>query len=397
MLVPQALAYVLNIVAVRTLSAAELSEFTTGLAIFQIFTPFAVALQLNLARLRITAPEYGTDALRQVSYFVGVSLTPLLVVVFIALKLYLETNDVALIFLLVSIPAFVTTFGFCGIFQGDRAFFSLALLNAIFGFARNLFAIASAFLLGKLTTIFLSLALGSWLTLLPYRTSWKRLVPLKNVLSIGRSIYLHAASFVVFFGLFNSDIFAARYIFGDSQAALYAIGSIVTKIWFFAPQAIATALFPDLVENRRKVFLQGLVIYGMFIISAPLVCIALPPEIWITVLSSKASVLISLFPVFALEGAVFSLAFFQMNTLVAVNASYIGMRTIVSALSACAFFLFFEIESVADLVFSFLIVGLAINVFLGLNIVQCVRGQTWYHFSAKILGRCEKNRNSGQL
>jgi hypothetical protein len=141
------------------------------------------------------------------------------------------------------------------------------------------------------------------------------------------------------FGLFllaNLDVLLARHYLDRAAAGRYALGAVVAKIAFWAPQFVVTVVFPRLAggaDPRRLLGVSALVIGGFGGLLAAALAVADRLGLAVPVLGGGYAGLGSLLPVFAALGTGLALVQLLLFEGIATRDRRMG-RAVVAALAA---------------------------------------------------------------
>jgi O-antigen/teichoic acid export membrane protein len=109
-------------------------------------------------------------------------------------------------------------------------------------------------------------------------------VAVPAVAALGREVGAAALAFLGLLLLTNLDLLLARHYLAAEPSGLYAAGSVVAKIAFWAPQFVATIVFPrlatEVAARRRLLAGAAAVIAGLG--AALVVAVAAAPELAVT-------------------------------------------------------------------------------------------------------------------
>jgi len=102
--------------------------------------------------------------------------------------------------------------------------------------------------------------------------------------ALGREVGAAALAFLGLLLLTNLDLLLARHYLGAHSSGLYAAGSVVAKIAYWAPQFVATIVFPRLATEvaARRRLLAGAAAVVAGVGAALVVAVAAAPELAVT-------------------------------------------------------------------------------------------------------------------
>lgn len=278
-------AYLLLLVAARTLSTSDYSEVVALLNVLLVGSVPAFALQTVTSR-RVALGQ--SHDLMRVSVLLSlvVGLIFLLLVPFESAFLHLE-RPMAAVLLATALPG-ITLQGLClGLWQGAERFGGLALTTLAGLVGRAGAGLVGLAIGGTTTTTMFALAVGvSVVSLVCLRVAprpaaepgatgldpsvvvtgtspprWMRAMPVlgRETAEMVREIVHASHAFGVFLLLSVTDLLLASNVLDDRGAAIYAAGSVVTKATLWAPQSLATVLFTSMTdhERHRSLLLRG--------------------------------------------------------------------------------------------------------------------------------------------
>ncbi len=245
--------YAFTAVAARALTPAVFGELSALLALLVVGIVPAVSLQTAVALRIARAGSRETPALLGLGLSVAVGWTALGVLVAPALVPLLHLDGVAPALWLAASLAPLTVLGlFHGLLQGRRRFRALAALVCLEGTGK-IGGGAAGLLLG-----------GSSEAALAGTASGSAAVALVGWLVCGRprparpqrhsaAEALHAAQAVLALVLLvNLDLVLARHHLTGPQAGQHAVGSVVTKIAYWLPQAVGVLALPRLADPAAR-------------------------------------------------------------------------------------------------------------------------------------------------
>ena len=138
------------------------------------------------------------------------------------------------------------------------------------------------------------------------------------------------------FLLANLDVLLARHYLDRAAAGRYALGAVVAKIAFWAPQFVVTIVFPRLVggaDRRRLLGTSALVIGGLGGLLAAALAVAALAGLAVPVLGGGYAGLGPLLPLFAALGTGLALVQLLLFEGIATRDRRMG-RAVVAALAA---------------------------------------------------------------
>ncbi|MFD8494812.1 polysaccharide biosynthesis protein [Amycolatopsis sp. NPDC059657] len=243
--------YALSLVAARILVPSAFGELSSLLAVLVIGVVPAMGLQtvtaLRVARKSDTSLMALGLTTAAIVAGLGLVLVPVLVLV-----LHLGSFVPAL--LLAATLGPLTLLGlFHGLLQGSRRFSVLAGLIALEGVGKVGGSLAGLLIAGNATGALAGTALGS---LMVVTVSWVVCGKPRPVRGARVGEVLHTAqAMLALVLLVNLDLVLARHTLPAAVAGEYALGSIVTKIAYWLPQAVGVLVLPRFAHggSRRRV------------------------------------------------------------------------------------------------------------------------------------------------
>jgi O-antigen/teichoic acid export membrane protein len=318
MAVGNGLNYAFNLVMLRMLEPAAYGALGALLAVILIGTVPGLALQVVVARHtalragdRRAVTELWSRTLAAVSWVsLGLGLAAAVAAPVLAAFLHLGSIVPALWLAANLLPLPIVS-ALQGMLLGAQRFGALAasmLLNAAARLAVGVGLVAAGY--GVDGALAASVA-GSVLAMLPplallrpalagrlrrprprgWRTAPFGAEPLGGLLSpgtaaLGREVGAAALAFLGLLLLTNVDLLLARHYLAAEASGLYAAGAVVAKIAFWAPQFVATIVFPRLATEaaaRRRLLARAAAVVAapgaallVAVVAAPEVAVVLP-------------------------------------------------------------------------------------------------------------------------
>lgn len=325
--VGQVFAYLLTLAAARTLGPQDYGIFGSMLAIMLVGSVLALGIQAAGAK-RIVLSADGSRAAAALgvmhsAILAGIAVAAATAVVspLISWLLHLDGPLVVLLVAL-NLAPFTWVGGILGVAQGRERNARLAATYAIFGIGRALGGIVAVVLTESIALTLAAMALG---TLLAFLASWLLTRPLvtrpAEHLANFRVDVLHAThALFALFVLTNLDVLLARHFLSATQAGMYAVGAVVTKIAFWLPQFVAMVAYPRLADHRRANTLTkgAAAVVGIGVLAVGFV--ALFPSFVVTFIGGAAyDELVSEVWIFAAIGSMFGLAQFLLYSQIAAS------------------------------------------------------------------------------
>ncbi|HET7899903.1 MAG TPA: hypothetical protein VFL59_01870 [Candidatus Nanopelagicales bacterium] len=322
----QASTYLLNLVAARALGPASFGELASLLGILAIGNVVALGVQAATARRIVTSPpsdHRGTAAAAlRASFPAGLAVAAATALTYPITSSLLHLGGPAdLLLVAVSLIPLTVVGAQLGVAQGSEAPGRLALVY-LGGAVKSAGGIAGAVLGGTVTSTLVGVAIGS----VAMAVALQLVVhPLADAAPLHQerwaSEVLHAShALAALFVLTTADLLLARHFLPAVQSGVYAAGSIVAKIAFWLPQAVIVLAFPGMADHRRR---RALVVGGVGVAAlgaALVLATELLPDLVVLVVGGAAySELASFVWMFALLGALQSLAQFLLYSRLAVE------------------------------------------------------------------------------
>lgn len=240
------LAYLVPLLAARTLVAADVGAVAAIMAILAIAGVPGLGLQLAVAVA--TARHNAVDRLHQLTMVTAAAtviplilLTPLL-----SSALDLPWPTVPLTALIAGLV--IVGSGRVGVLQGSMRFTRLALGLALIGVAR-----CGGIIIGLLMGLPLTgvLLLGVVVAALSVAPLLRIGAPAGDTPELKRDLWAATSATLAFFLLSYADLIAARYLLPPAMSGEYAVLSVLTKGAIWAPQTIAIIALPYFARNVR--------------------------------------------------------------------------------------------------------------------------------------------------
>ncbi|MBI1377188.1 MAG: polysaccharide biosynthesis protein [Frankiales bacterium] len=344
----QVATYALNLVGARRLGPEGFGALASLLGVVAIGNVVALGLQAVTARRVVVAlpADRGGVAAACVRVALpaaaGVAVAVVVVWPVLASVLHLDSALDLVLVALTLVPLTVTG-AWLGVAQGHETPGLLAAAYFLGGVTKSLGGIVGALVTGTVTGTLVGLVIGSAAGLLLLWVLLRRQAagpraPLPGV----RAELLHAShALLALFALTNVDLLLARHFLDPASAGVYAAGGIVVKVAFWLPQAILVLAFPGMADaRRRRAMLVGA--GAILALGAALVLgTALLPRLVVAVVGgSQYEALVPVVPLFALLGALQSLAQFLLYSRLAVEdrSAVLALWAAVVALVAVVWF-----------------------------------------------------------
>jgi O-antigen/teichoic acid export membrane protein len=346
--------YLFNVVMAFLLGPEAYGALAALLAVVLVGSVPGLALQAVVARRTALAEAEGRGAWPGAGWLVmraGVGLALLTVLAGPGLVLFLHLDSaVPVVWLALALAPTPLLFAVQGLLQGRERFGALAavllagagvklaaglaLVAAGLGVSGAMGGVAAGALLASLAGLRLAAPLPSggvdnrtrpfvpWATL-PLRGAARRTVGFRRARGAarpvtrlgpaagwGREVGAATAGLFGLFLLANVDVLLARHYLDRAAAGRYALGAVVAKIAFWAPQFVVTVIFPRLVgaaDPRRLLAGSALVIAGFGGLLAGVLSLADRVGLIVPLLGGGYAGLGPLLPLFAALGTALAL------------------------------------------------------------------------------------------
>jgi len=246
--------YVLLVLAVRNLNAADYSAVVTLLNLLLVGTVPTLALQAVAAR-SVARRDY--DGLLATTLVLGAAATVLGLAVSPAVATFLHLPGLTdTVLVAATLPALAAQ-GLCqGIWQGEQRFRALAVGTFVGIGGRSGLGLLGLLAGGTATTTIActmagaTIAAAGCLLCVPQlrvrvSTSSQRLKPL--LVESGHASHAYG----IFLLLCAWDLLLARHVLSPADAATYAAGSVIARGALWLPQSVANVLFASLTDTHR--------------------------------------------------------------------------------------------------------------------------------------------------
>lgn len=300
--------YLLHWPALRWLGLDGYSEFATLLAAQLVLVVPALALQNVIARERVRGVD--TARLHALSIRCAALVAALAVLLVPVLAIGLKVSVLASFAALLAAPAIVVLSGEQGIMQGEGRFRELGVVLAVAGLARVAPAVAVLATGAGTAPALIAAAVGAAVVAVGAR--------LRNVRSAAgganaavrlSSVFAASQLQLAMIALASIDLLLTRVVLVETDASLYSLGAVVTKVAFWLPQAISIVLYPQLASasgsgralRSALLMLTGL---GVVVVAGIAVCSPIVP----VVIDQDYTPVVGLLWLFALQGALLAVA-----------------------------------------------------------------------------------------
>jgi len=255
------LAYILLLVGARALAPAAFSELVTILNVLLAAYVPTLALQMVVARRWTIGDPHSTFASASIIAIGGglvlAALTP-------ALGSFLHLRHEGLVLLAAIVVPGAAIQGWCqGVCQGEERFRALALTTLAGQTGRSLAGILGLLVTKSAVGTMLALAIGTLVAAAGCAYWLRREVAASSGHAALRDVLLESAHAAHGYGAFMLlsaiDLLLARHLLAEHTSAVYAAGSVLTRIALWLPQSVASVLFASLTkpEGHRSVYLRA--------------------------------------------------------------------------------------------------------------------------------------------
>ncbi len=239
-------AYMVPLLAARTLGAADVGAVAAIMAILSIVAVPGLGLQISVA---LAVSKHGAvDRVGRLTTTVAaLTVVPLILLTpVLASALSLPWPAIPLTGLIAGLVIVGT--GRMGVLQGNMRFGALAVGLALVGLARTGGIIAGLLLGLSLTGMLL---LGVVVAALAVAPLLRLTAPSAPTPGLIRDTWAATSATLAFFLLSYADLIAARYLLPADVSGEYAVLSVLTKGAIWAPQMFAIVALPFFARNVR--------------------------------------------------------------------------------------------------------------------------------------------------
>ncbi len=255
-----AASYLLSLVAARVLAPAAFGELSSLLAVLVVGVVPAMALQTVVA-LRVARWKTATLDARTGGPLLTLGLTTSAIVTAVGLAatpplvLMLHLDGPAPALWLAATLGPLTLLGvFHGMLQGSGRFAALSVLLVFEGVAKVGGSLLGLLLTGDATGALAGSALGAAVVVTAGWLICGRPRPRATGRRAGVEVRHTAQAMLALVLLVNLDLVLARHTLPAAEVGEYAVGSIVTKIAYWLPQAVGVLVLPRFanLDDRRR-------------------------------------------------------------------------------------------------------------------------------------------------
>ncbi len=312
----QLLAYAFNLVLSRSFSPAEFGSAAALLGLVLVGSVPATAVQAVVARRAATQPGSHTDRVA-LGYGVWVGCAVALVVAAASplISAFLRLGSVVPVLLVAaSLAPFAVTSAGQGLLQGAERFGRLAAVFVIASALRLACGAAAVALGYGVTGAIAGTALAALLSAVPAVALAVRAVDVRATLRRPRGHDADLVHVVLAVGgllvLANIDVLLGRHYLPAVAAGLYAVGALVARATYWAPQFISVSVFSRLTdpEQRRHLLPRSLALVAGIGTAATLVTYFFASPILTAVFGERYAALAPYLWWFALTGSIQAVA-----------------------------------------------------------------------------------------
>lgn len=366
--VGQAAAYAVSVVAARILGPDQFGIVAALLGILLIGSVLAMGLQAVAARRLVHVPPEGLGGaggtLLRAGLVGGVAVTMATLAVTPILRWLLDITSWPLLILTAMTFIPLTWAGATyGVAQGRESYGRLATAYAVVGLGRGIGGVAGAVIGGSVLSTMAGLVIGTTMGSVLARVAIAPLVsrPWVRLPHVAAETAHATHALLALFVLTNIDVLLARALLSADDAGLYGVGAIVAKIAFWLPQFVSVVAFPRFADARRAratvAAIAAVAGIGLVVVLGT----ALLPGLVVGIAGGAQYV--ALVPVawmFAAVGAVFALGQALLLTRLAIDDRRAVLVVWAAAVLLIALATWVLPHTVAGLVTSALIAGLAL-------------------------------------
>ncbi len=263
--------YGFTILAARILGPREYGALAAVMGLLIVVNVASLGLQATGARRVSASPAEAhtieSDMLTATyKSAAAVGVVCLVAAPVVALVLRVDWSMAALI----AVTAFPVTLmgGQAGLLQGERRWFSLAVIYVAMGVGRIGFGLVALLVNATALSAMVGVAVGAVLPAIAghlmlrhssRRPEGPRTEPGRSR-RVLRELVHNSHALLAFFALSNADVVVARVALDEHEAGLYAGGLILAKAVLFLPQFVVVVAFPSMSSDssRRRVVLAPL-------------------------------------------------------------------------------------------------------------------------------------------
>lgn len=317
--------YLMHVTASRWLGVDGYSEFAALLAAQLVLAVPALALQNVLARERVRGVDSAQLRLLATRCAALVAVLGLIAVPGVVAGL--RVGAVAAFAALLTAPVYVLLAGEQGIMQGEGRFRELGAFLTLGGALRVAPAVALLAIGAGTSAALMAAAAGTTVAAAAARL-WNRRSERTGVrTTVGLQTVLAASQLqLAMIVLTSLDLLLARAVLIETDASIYGLGAVASKVAFWLPQAISIVLYPQFAAATGSVralrsallMLTGI---GALVVVGIAVCAPLAPM----VAGRDYQPVTGLLWLFALQGAVLAIVQCALTAAVAVDRTHAAL------------------------------------------------------------------------
>lgn len=245
--------YLLTVIAARLLAPPVFGEMGSLLALLAIGAVPAMGLQTVIALRVARAPEQDRGPLVTLGLMTSATVLVTALAVSPVLMALLHLPGPWAVLLLACSLAPITLVGLCyGVLQGTQRFRSMAHLIATEGVGRVGGTLLGLLVFRTPAGAFAGTVAGSVVVAFVGWLICGRPVPGPRTAGHVRDVLHSVQALLALVLLVNLDLVLARHSLPAREAGEYAVGSVITKIAYWLPYAIAVVVLPKLADEKAR-------------------------------------------------------------------------------------------------------------------------------------------------
>ena len=245
--------YLLTVIAARLLAPPVFGEMGSLLALLAIGAVPAMGLQTVIALRVARAPEQDRGPLVTLGLMTSATVLVTALAVSPVLMALLHLPGPWAVLLLACSLAPITLVGLCyGVLQGTQRFRSMACLIATEGVGRVGGTLLGLLVFRTPAGAFAGTVAGSVVVAFAGWLICGRPVPGPRTAGHVRDVLHTVQALLALVLLVNLDLVLARHSLPAREAGEYAVGSVITKIAYWLPYAIAVVVLPKLADEKAR-------------------------------------------------------------------------------------------------------------------------------------------------
>ena len=263
------LGYAFTVVVSRALGPDGFGALGALLGLLLIGAVPALALQAVAAR-RVALGGATADVVRplvRASLLLGLGTSAVLVLAAPALEAYLRLDGrAAAVWVAVSLAPVAVVSAAQGVLQGAERFVALAVVFVVAAALRVVGGVVAVLADAGVAGVLAATTAGSVLAAavalaLVGRPPARDGVPLPAQ-HLPRELVAATTGLLALVAMANVDVLLARHHLAAEAAGLYAVGAVLAKVAFWAPQAVAVLVLPRLTGERGAAVLRAALLAG---------------------------------------------------------------------------------------------------------------------------------------